>query len=138
MRAHQIDQIGLDLHDLLAGAWAGSFDVARQRERSGTEVNHGEGLPGHAELVDHVTDALDVFEEELARIIKVHMRLRRAVDDERETARHPPIGLNHRAVAAELKDRGRMFSHPVDLATLAAGLGATLMRGTPVMGNYRY
>lgn len=137
MRAHEVHQVGLYLHDLLSGAGSGGLDVAGQGECSGTEVNRGDGLTRHAELVDHVTDALDVFEEELARIIQVHMRLRRAIDDEGETARHPPIGFDHRAVPAELENRGRMFSHPNDLAIPAARPEATLVRGAPVMGNCR-
>jgi hypothetical protein len=89
MCAHEVDQVCLDLDDLLAGSRPCRFDVAGEREGPGTQVHGGNGLAGHPELVDHMPDALDVLEEELARIFEVHVRLRGSVDDEREAARYP-------------------------------------------------
>lgn len=89
------------------------------------------GFARHAELVDQVADSLDVLEEELARVIEVHVGLRRAVDDEREAARHPAVGFDHRSVAAEPEDRGRIFDHRTTLPHSSAS------RARPSSGDHQ-
>ena len=64
------------------------------RERPRTQVQRRDRLPRHPELIDDVTHALDVLEEQVGRIVEVHVRLRRAVDDELEGAGHEPVGAD--------------------------------------------
>jgi hypothetical protein len=63
----------LSIHDLLAGPWSGRLDVAGQRERAGSEVHGGDRLVRIPEQVDHMTDPLDVLEEQLIGVVNVHV-----------------------------------------------------------------
>ena len=112
MCSHEIDEITLDFDYLLAGIRPGHLDVTRQGESAGSEMYGGDRFAGHPELVDYMADALDVLEEQLAGVVQVDVRLRRSIDDEREAARHPPVGFDDRTVAAQFENGGWAFCHP--------------------------
>ena len=111
LAAHQVDQVALQFDDLLARTGSGDVDVAGQGQRAGAEVDRGDRLAGHPELVDHVPDARDVFEGQLARILGVHVRLGRSVDHQHVSARHPAVGFEDGEEAALLEDHVRMLCH---------------------------
>ena len=77
---------------LLPRARPGGLDVPGERERAGAEVQRRDRLARHPQLIDHVTHARDVLEEEVRRIVEVDVRLRGAVDDELVAARHETVG----------------------------------------------
>jgi hypothetical protein len=87
---------GLELQHLLARPRAGREHVAGQRQRARSEVHRGEGLAGLPEQVDDVRDALDVLEAQLARVVRVHLGLRRPVDDEVDEPGPPAVLLEDR------------------------------------------
>ncbi len=109
--AHEVDQILFELDHLLPRAGPGRLDVARQREGARAEVHDRHRFAGRAEHVDHVAHPLHVLEEQVARIVEVHVRLRRAVDDEGVRAIHPAIGRDDRLESAQLERDGRVIGH---------------------------
>src|ERR1700748_3147205 len=74
--ADQVDPVALQLDHLLPGTGTRRGDVAGKGQRSRSQMNRGDRLARNRDQVDHVAHALDVLEEELARIIEVDMRLR--------------------------------------------------------------
>jgi hypothetical protein len=116
--SHQVDELALELENLLARARSRRVDIAGKSERARAEVHRRNRLARHAELVDDMTDAGDVFKRQLRWVIRIDVRLRRAVDDQHEASRHEAIGLDHGQVAALFENHVRVFGH---LSILAAG-----------------
>jgi len=81
--AHEVDELALELHDLLAGAWPGRRHVPGERERPAAEVQGRDGLALGAHEVHRVADAAHVLEAEPLRTLELDVRLRRAVDVQR-------------------------------------------------------
>ncbi len=92
LRADQVDERRLELDHLLPRTRPRGLDVPGEREGAGAEVQRRDRLARHPQLVDHVAHAGDVLEEEVRRIVEVDVRLRGAVDDELEGARHETVG----------------------------------------------
>ncbi len=64
MRADEVDEGRLELHDLLPRPGPRRFDVARQRHAPGSQMHRRERLAGAAEEVDERADPGDVLEVE--------------------------------------------------------------------------
>src|SRR5690606_16714593 len=105
LRAHEVDEVAVELDDLLPGAGSRRGDVAGEGERAGAEVEGRDRLARLADQVDDVRHPLDVLVGELGRIVQVHVRLRGAVDDQLEGAAPPAVGtdLGDRAGAQPLR-----------------------------------
>jgi hypothetical protein len=114
---HEIDERPLQLDHLLARPGARRVDIAGECESAGAKVYRGDRFTGHPELIDDVTDAGDVLEEELSVVFGADVRLRRPVDDEHVAARNPAIRLDDGEVAALGEDDVWMLGH---LSILAA------------------
>ena len=138
--AHEVDEILLELDHLLPRSGPRGLEVARKRERPCAEVHGRDRFAGRAEHVDHVAHALHVLEEQAARILDVHVRLRCAVDHERERPVHPPIWRDHRREAAQLQDDGWMLGHTSRLlaacsrSTVSGAAPAIAASGTLLLG----
>ena len=80
--AHEVDEIGLELDDLLARPGSRGDDVAGQGERTAAEVHGRDRLALGAHEVDGVPDAPHVLESEPLGPLELDVRLRCAVDEE--------------------------------------------------------
>ena len=98
----------------LPGAGPGGGDVPGQRQSAGTQVHDRQRLPGLGHQVDDVTQAPDVLEHQVRRVVDVDVGLRRAVDGEQEAGPAVGVGLDR------------------DVGGRAAGYSVPLVEGTPV------
>lgn len=75
---------GIRLEGDLRRAGSHVVDVPREREPRAAYVGHRE-RPGR-QRVDHQGQVLDVLEDQQPRVVELHVRLRRAVEDDGDAA----------------------------------------------------
>ena len=80
--AHEVDEVGLELDDLLPRPGSRGDDIPGQGERTAAEVHGRDRLALGAHQVDGVPDAPHVLESEPLGPFELDVRLRRTVDEE--------------------------------------------------------
>jgi hypothetical protein len=83
----EFKQCGVRLDRELAGPGPGRRHVPCQGQAAGPEMQHAQRLPGRCRQVDQVPEPVHVLELQVFRVLKVDVRLRCSVHQQR-----PPTG----------------------------------------------
>ena len=134
--AHQVDYGGIGINRELARARPGRRRIPRQAQRAAAEVQYPQGLACGRGEVEHVPETLHVLEVEVARIVQVDVRLRRAADQQGPGVRPVRIGEQFDGIGITQPAHGGLAptSPPVCHDDYCAGLSGWLShsgRGKP-------